>query len=73
MVRDPNIIMEGLGEARKQSNELYDALTNLIDGITNDSSQRETFFKLMDELMEAIINVNFLEKEFAQATGNPKW
>lgn len=69
MVRDTNIIMEDLNEARKQSNEHYDALINLIDEITNDSSQRETFFKLMDELMEEVINVNFLEKEL-QAKGD---
>lgn len=70
MVRDPNIIMEDLDEARKQSEELYTALMDLGGEMAGNSSQRSTFTQLVHELTEANNTVKALEGEFKQITGD---
>lgn len=73
MVRDSNIIMEDLDEARKQSDEVYTALISLAGKIASDGGQCTKLIKLLHELMEANGRVKVLENEFTQATGNSKW
>lgn len=73
MVRDPNIIMEDLDEARKQSDKLCTALIDLVGKMAKDSSQYSTFMQLVHELTEANNTVKALEDEFIARTGNSKW
>lgn len=73
MVRDPNIIMEDLDEARKQNDKLYTALIDLGGEMAKDSSQRSTFTQLVYKLMDANNTVKALEDEFIARTGNSKW
>lgn len=73
MVRDPNIIMEDLNEARKQNEELYTALIDLGGEMAKDSSQRSTFMQLVHELMEANNTAKALEGELIERPGNSKW
>lgn len=73
MVRDPNIIMEDLDEARKQNDKLYTALIDLGGEMAKDSSQRSTFTQLAYKLMDANNTVKALEDEFIARTGNSKW
>ena len=73
MVRDPNIIMEDLNEARKQNEELYTALIDLGGEMAKDSSQRSTFMQLVHELMEANNTAKALEGELIKRPGNSKW
>lgn len=70
MVRDSDIIMEDLNEARKQSEELYTALIDLGGEMAKDSSQRSTFMQLLHEFIEASTIVKALECELKQATGD---
>ena len=70
MVRDSNIIMEDLNEARKQSEELYTALIDLGGEMAKDSSQRSTFMQLVHEFIEANTIVKALECELKQAPGD---
>ena len=73
MVRDPNIIMEDLGEARKQSDKLCTALIDLVGEMAKDSSQYSTFMQLVHELTEANNTVKVLENELKQATVTSTW
>lgn len=73
MVRDPNIIMEDLDEARNQNDKLYIELIDLGGEMAKDSSQRSTFTQLVHGLAESNNTVKALEKEFTQATVNSKW
>lgn len=68
MVRDSNIIMEDLDEARKQNEKLYTALIDLVGEMAKDSSQYSTFIQLVHELTEANTNLKLLENELKQAT-----